>query len=249
MVESAERAEEAMRPARDLVLVHSSDLHIDVHAVPGAEGSNNLHCVLSVARRVGADLILLAGDTFDSHRQPAAFIADVFAIIGKQPIPVVMLPGNHDPVVPEAVYRHLPEDGGNLHILGVTHDEAVVFAELDLEVWGRAHRDYCDMDPFAQTRSRSTRWQIAMGHGHYHPVPDRSTQLRPSWLISDKELAATQADYVALGHWNRAVDVGSATIHAHYSGSPDCAGTVNVVRLNSDGKVEVSREPVDSSLD
>jgi hypothetical protein len=75
------------------------------------------------------------------------------------------------------------------------------------------------------------------------PVPDRSTRLRPSWLIGDAELTATGADYVALGHWNRAAKVGS--VAAYYSGSPEYAGTVNVVRLSATAGVAVSLVALD----
>ena len=48
---------------------------------------------------------------------------------------MVLLPGNHDPAVADAVYHHcelaLVE---NLHVLGVTHGEAVVLADLGLEI-------------------------------------------------------------------------------------------------------------------
>jgi DNA repair exonuclease SbcCD nuclease subunit len=155
----------------------------------------------------------------------------------------VVLPGNHDPAVADAVYHYdAIARVENLHVLGVTHEEAVQFPQLGLEVWGRAHRDYGDMVPFEAARARSTRWQIAVGHGHYVPVADRSVRLRPSWLIGDSELAATQADYVALGHWNRAARVGNGTVAAYYSGSPEYAGTVNVVRLTPAGEVEVARK-------
>jgi hypothetical protein len=75
------------------------------------------------------------------------------------------------------------------------------------------------------------------------PVPDRTSRLRPSWLIGDDELAATGADYIALGHWNRAAKVGE--VAASYSGSPEYAGTVNVVRLLGGGNVEVARVQLD----
>jgi hypothetical protein len=117
----------------------------------------------------------------------------------------------------------------------------VRFAHLDLEVWGNAHRDYHDMAPLGRLRPRATRWQIAMAHGHYEPDPDTFGPVRPSWLIGDRDLAATGADYVALGHWNRAAKVGNHGIEAHYSGSPDYAQSVNVVRL-SDAGVTVARE-------
>ena len=63
------------------------------------------------------------------------------------------------------------------------------------------------------------------------PVPDRTTRLRPSWLIGDEDLLATGADYVALGHWNAPAKVGNGGVAAYYSGSPEYAGTFNVVRL------------------
>ena len=68
---------------------------------------------------------------------------------------------------------------------------------------------------------------------------------RPSWLINDDEIAATGADYVALGHWNRAVKVSSGPVAAYYSGSPEYAGTVNVVRLTRSGQVLVERMELD----
>jgi hypothetical protein len=95
------------------------------------------------------------------------------------------------------------------------------------------------MMPFERLRPRSTRWQIAVAHGHYVPVPDRTSRLRPSWLIGDDDLEAAGADYVALGHWNRAAKVG--TVAAYYSGSPEYAGTINVVRLSAGGDIAVTR--------
>jgi DNA repair exonuclease SbcCD nuclease subunit len=129
-------------------------------------------------------------------------------------------------------------------VLGVTAEEAVEFPEFELEVWGRAHRNYSDMSPLVRPRPRSTRFQIAAAHGHFEPAPDPCRTLHPGWLISAADLEATQADYVALGHWNRHARVGNGRVVAFYSGSPDVAGTVNVVRLSDAGSVEVAREPV-----
>ena len=234
-------------PPRDIVLVHSSDLHMDhdyTARLHGGDGTAGLSSVLAAARAAAADVVMLAVDTFDCHRLPTDLLERAAAIISAAALPVVLLPGNHDPAVPDAVYH-----GGalsavdNLHVLGVTHDEAVLFADIGLEIWGRAHRDYGDMIPFEWLRPRSTRWQIAMAHGHYVPLPDRTSRLRPSWLIGDNELAATGADYIALGHWNRPAKVG--TVAAYYSGSPEYAGTVNVVQLCADGQVAVTRAPLE----
>ncbi len=230
-------------PTREIVVVHSSDLHLDhdyTARLHGGDGTAGLAAVLTAARNARADVVVLAGDTFDCHRLPVSLLERAAEVIAAAAVPVVLLPGNHDPAVPDAVYRHRAlAEADNLHVLGVTHDQAVAFPGLDLEIWGRAHRDYGDMIPFEKSRPRTTRWQIAVGHGHYVPVPDRSIRLRPSWLIGDDELAATGADYVALGHWNRAAKVGG--VAAYYSGSPEYAGTVNVVRLAGSGAVAVAR--------
>jgi DNA repair exonuclease SbcCD nuclease subunit len=202
--------------------------------------------VVGAARAAGADALILAGDTFDSHRVPQHLLDRVANIIGAAGVPVVLLPGNHDPAVPEAVY-HEPRLAAlsNLRVLGVTDQEAVLFPDLGLEIWGRAHRDYADMIPFETVRQRRTRWQIAVAHGHYQPNPDRSTRARPGWLIGDAEIAATGADYVALGHWNRPAKVGDGRIAAHYSGAPEYAGTINLVSFAPGGGVSVSQLALD----
>src|SRR6266508_5432786 len=235
--------------SRDIVIVHSSDLHVDhdyTSRLHGGDGTAGLACVLNAARGVGADVVLLVGDTFESHRLPQDVLDRTAGVIASAGLPVVLLPGNHDPAIPEAVFRRgLLAEVANLHVLGVTHDEAVDFPHLGLEIWGRAHRDYGDMVPLETIRPRRTRWQIALAHGHYDPSVDRSIFPRPSWLISDAELAATGADYVALGHWNRAVRVGNGAVAAYYSGSPEYAGTINVVRLTAAGQVDVSQMELD----
>ena len=239
--------------AGDIVIAHSSDVHVDHHYTArlfGGDGAGGLRLVFEAAREAGADVVLLAGDTFDCHRLPDSLLFQAAEALHDAGLPVVILPGNHDPAVDDAVFHHRAfADVKDLFVLGVTHDEAVVFESLDLEVWGRAHRDYGDMDPLLHARSRSTRWQIAMAHGHFMPQPDRSTRLRPSWLIGEQEINATGADYVALGHWNRWVRVGEGPVPAYYSGSPDYARSINVVRLTSGAGAIVERQPLELPAD
>ena len=238
---------------RDVLVVHTSDLHVDheyTARMHGGDGTGGLASVLAAARKMSADVVMLCGDTFDCHRLPENLLDRTAEVIAAAGLPVVLLPGNHDPAVSDAVFHHHTLAAvENLHVLGIAHEEAIVFPRLDLEIWGRPHRDYLDMIPFETVRPRSTRWQIAMAHGHYVPTPDRSTRLRPSWLIGDDELAATGADYVALGHWNRAAKVGNGEIAAYYSGSPEYVGTVNMVRLTKTGAVEVVATPIEIARD
>ena len=227
------------------MLVHSSDIHVDdstIAASHGGEGAAQLHRVLATAGALRADVVLLAGDTFENNQLRAAVLERAGELLADAGVPIVILPGNHDPALPDSVYIR----GGlaqipNVHILGVTHEEAVSLPEHGLEIWGHAHRDYFDVPPLRGPRPRSTRWQVAMAHGHYEPPETRANPLRPSWIFSDEEIAATGVDYLALGHWDRPMRVGNGAVPAFYSGSPELAGTVNLVRLTQGGVV-VTRE-------
>ncbi len=233
----------------ELRLVHSSDLHVDDDpSEPGydGDGTTGLRLVLQAAAVLQADLILLAGDTFDNNRQSAAILERVTGMLADAGRPVVILPGNHDPLTPDSVYRRSEIPAvPHVHVLGLTHDQTVAFPEHGLEIWGHAHRDYDTMAPLREPRSRSMRWHIMMAHGHYEP--DGLPRLHPSWLFSDAEIEATAADYLALGHWNRAVKVGNGSVPAYYSGSPDLARTLNLIRLTESGEVMVTWEPFRSN--
>ena len=231
-----------------IAIVHSSDIHVDdgyTARAHGGDGTRGLRCVLATAHKLGADLALLAGDVFEHNRLPQALIDRAVGVLEEAAIPIVILPGNHDPLTPGSVYERGAVHGpDNVHVIGLTAEQAVTFPHFDLEVWGHAHRDYGNMAPLASARARTTRWQIVMAHGHYENADEVGAVHRPSWLISDAQIAATGADYVALGHWNRAVRVGNGAVPAYYSGSPDLANTVNMVRLDAGGTVAVAREDI-----
>lgn len=237
---------DAQRTTGDIVLVHSSDLHVDddrVAAMHGGDGTAGLRDVLASARAFGADVVLLAGDTFDNHQVTSATIDRAGGLLADAGLPVVILPGNHDPATADSIWVR----GGfdripGLAILGLTHDRAIAFDAHDLEIWGNAHRDYMDMVPLRDPPGRTARWHVAIGHGHYEPPETWANPLRPSWLISDAMIAATGADYVALGHWDRAAQVGCGAVPAYYSGAPHHVATVNLVRLTANGDVVVTRE-------
>jgi DNA repair exonuclease SbcCD nuclease subunit len=235
-------------PMRDIILVHSSDVHVDddpVAALHGGDGTGGLAAVLTTARACAADIVLFAGDTFDNHAVTAATLERAGRLFADHGRPVVILPGNHDPATPDSIWlRGRFDEIANLAILGITNQRSIVFPMYDLEIWGNPHRDYMDMVPLRDPPPRARRWHVAMGHGHYEPPETWHNPLRPSWLISDAMITATAADYLALGHWDRAAEVGDGAVPAYYSGAPHHVDTVNLVRLTHNGAVVVSREAV-----
>jgi DNA repair exonuclease SbcCD nuclease subunit len=230
----------------EVVIVHSSDLHLGTDdSFSDKDRLEVLPKVLTAASNISADVVVLAGDSFDNHRQPIELLERAATMLRDYGKPVVILPGNHDPLTPDSVYRR----AGlglirNVSILGLNADQAVMFSQFELEVWGHAHLDYTDMAPLANPRPRTTRWQLAAAHGHYVDEARDPNRMIGSWLIHREELAATGADYVALGHWNQSTPVGDGEVPAYYSGSPEYAGTVNVIRLCKNGAVEVIQAPL-----
>jgi DNA repair exonuclease SbcCD nuclease subunit len=223
----------------DVVVAHTSDLHIGGRW--HAHGPlDTLHAVLDAAAAANAQALILAGDVFDTHRVPDALIDDTTRALAAARMDIVILPGNHDPAVPDAVYRRGIAAAPNVHVLGVSVDGAAFLDEFDLEISGVAHMSYADMPPAEVGRRRSRRWHIVVAHAHWVRGPDDHHR---AWLIRDEEIAAMDADYVALGHWDLPQRAGDGGVPAYYSGSPELARTINIVRLSQDG-VEVRREPL-----
>jgi DNA repair exonuclease SbcCD nuclease subunit len=223
----------------DVIVAHTSDLHIGGRS--HIDGHlTTLHAVIAAAREAEAHALILAGDIFDSHRVPDAVIEDAASTLAGSEIAVVILPGNHDPAIPDAVYHRGIADAPNVHVLGVSAPDAVFFDDLDLEISGVAHMTYADMPPADLARRRSRRWHVVVAHAHW---VRGAHDTHRAWLIHDDELAALDADYIALGHWDLPQPAGDGRACAHYSGSPELARTINIVRM-SDAGVDVRRHPL-----
>lgn len=231
-----------MGPEQDAVVVaHSSDLHLgDDHGGGGDLAA--LHDVIGAARDVSAHVLVLAGDIFDHNRLKLELLDRTTAALGEAGFPVVILPGNHDPLTPNSVYlRGGLSDPDNVSVLGISADDVVHFPQYELSVWGRAHLDGNDMSPLSKAPARSSRHQIVTAHGHF---VSGQHDLHRSWLIHEDQLADLDADYVALGHWDVPQAVAPTGIPAYYSGSPDQAKTINVITFDGDSPAAVWRHPL-----
>jgi DNA repair exonuclease SbcCD nuclease subunit len=201
-----------------------------------------LRTVLRTAAANRVDILVLAGDIFDHNRVPLAVLDEAARMMSDALLQVVILPGNHDCLVPDSVYRRGGiADPENVHVIGVTVDEMISFPNLDIGLWGRPHMDHVDMSPLRDAPIRRHAIQVAIAHGHWLETENDSHR---SWLIRNEEIDAVDADYIALGHWDRCLEAGEGPRRAHYSGSPDLARSVNIVRLVAGRPVEVIRAPL-----
>jgi DNA repair exonuclease SbcCD nuclease subunit len=229
-----------MDDRRDLIIAHSSDLHLGARTDVERE-LEKLGLVLDAAHECDARALILAGDVFDSHRALGGVIEGAAQLLADARLETVILPGNHDPATEDAAYRRFGfADAPNVHVLGVSVEEHIQFPDLDLEVSGMPHMAYADYAPLASPHVRSMRWHVVVAHGHWVTGPQ---DWHRGWQIHDDQIAATKADYVALGHWDLAQPAGDGSVPAYYSGSPDLSRTVNIVSFSASG-VEVRRHPL-----
>ena len=129
--------------------------------------------------------------------------------------------GNHDLYDADSLYLRRPfqQAPANLHILNRESGAMVSFPHLTMEVWGRAMSSHTpEFRPLAGMPAGSNgNWLVALAHGHYHFEHDTDLRSAP---IYPEEVAQAPCHYLALGHWERHVDVSQGDTKAVYSGSP-----------------------------
>lgn len=179
-----------------------------------------LRRVVDTALAADVDLVLIAGDLFDSARVPQPAVDETVAHLARLRMPMVLVPGNHDCVDEQSIYRRvdLGSVGPQLHFAGDPAGEQFLFPDLSLAVWARGievhhprHRPLAGYKPAPEGF-----WDIVVTHGHFTQVLDsyRSSPITPD------DIAALESDYVALGHWHTFTDVSQGAVTAVYSGSP-----------------------------
>jgi DNA repair exonuclease SbcCD nuclease subunit len=232
------------RPVR---MLHTSDIHIAGDA-PSMEG---LRAVVGKANDLDVDIVLVAGDLFDNARVGEEAVSLTLSELGRIRRPVVVIPGNHDCIDAQSIYRRvdLTAAGSHVFFAGNPAGEELVFEHLSLVVWARGIESHDPRNrPLAGYTPGDPRyWRVVLTHGHYVPDGDRSGRSSP---INQQEIGELECDYVALGHWHRFTDVSEGQVNAFYSGSPSDFGlteaTVNLVTLSVDGGVTVEREAIGS---
>jgi DNA repair exonuclease SbcCD nuclease subunit len=215
-------------PSR-LQILHASDVHVGDST---ADRTDAMTTLVDAARHRAVDLVVLVGDTFDHNRIATEVGQRLTDELGRLDVPVVVLPGNHDCLVAGAIWSRvvLPP---NVHVLTDPDGEHVDLEQLDLQMWGRPHPSYADLRPLAGLPPRGTRtWQVALAHGHMVLGPDDRHR---AYQITPEEIAGSDRDYVALGHWDVPRDMSAGGVTAGYSGSASRFNTCALVTLTFDG--------------
>lgn len=203
--------------------IHTGDLHLgrQFHFKRNGDvfGSNKrtdlwrtFDKILNTAEKNQIDLLLIAGDLFDSDEIEISEIdraADKFSKLSMTK--VVILAGNHDYYSSVALYG-LVDWPDNVNILHSGRMESIYFPSLETEVFGLSwvKNAYSDIPFKGHLELEEDRNNIMMLHGDAY---SRVSDFMPL-NIADYDYF----DYVALGHFHK---YEMLTKRAGYCGSPE----------------------------
>lgn len=209
-----------------LRILHTADIHLDApfHFL-GEKGADHRRQIRQTFTRIAQlaaveqyDLLLIAGDLFnDNHpaRDTQHFVANTLRNV---PCPVCLLPGNHDYLDRRSVYHKLALPP-NVRVL-TERPTYIHLPDLDLTVAGNPIMSRHDDTPQLKDirRDGAGRWFVGVAHGNMQIASPIEVTSRP---IEPESIAATGADYVALGDWHSFADYSQGGVRAFYAGAPE----------------------------
>lgn len=185
--------------------MHCADLHLDSpfslddpHKAEQrrAELRGAFASMMLFAKTEGVDLMLMAGDLFDSDyagRDTAALMAREFASNPK--CKFIIAPGNHDPYTPDSIWARyqFPE---HVYIFDTDKLSYFSFDDIGVDVYGYAFTGpSMQHNPFAGKRPRNPqRINLLCAHG------DLGEPTSPYCPIALDDVQKSGFDYIALGH-------------------------------------------------
>ena len=228
--------------------IHTADLQIGARFSQFGEKADALRAarvtvlsrILDLAESESADAVLIAGDMFEDNQVADRLVRDVISVLNAHTsVPVVILPGNHDPVSgPGCLWMRPPFDNPPDHVTVCTSTSPVEMGDAVIL-------------PSPITQKRSTRdpayplvalaravapgkIKIGMTHGSFAIESKHQPDDHPIALN-----AATRAglDYLAVGHWHSLMEMDAGRLVMPGTPEPDQFGqaAAGVVIVDVDG--------------
>lgn len=175
--------------------------------------------VMDLAKRLGVDFVVIAGDLFEDHSVGSSTVRGAVAILEDASLPVFVLPGNHDPLLPGGIWDR-PDWKNRPPNIRFLEERAPVRVPLEDNVLlypCPLQQKTSNLDPTAwiPRRDPETKDSIRIGvaHGGLDIVGRHL-----NFPIPADRAATSELDYLALGDWHSFFRHGDRTF---YSGTPE----------------------------
>ncbi|MFA6582980.1 MAG: DNA repair exonuclease [Elusimicrobiaceae bacterium] len=244
--------------------IHTSDLHLtDPRKPEGAHRLEVLREICALARK--HDALVISGDLFDSAGE-AEFLHEAVKTILTEinPVPVLVIPGNHDFLRGENPFDGRYDLGQSVNVRLLTQAPFDVFRLDKFVLYGFPFQpSLTTADLFRTLPPLAGEKRIAILHG----TPSAMEALagfaaRPEnaeeggdFIIKEQDLRMSGFIYAALGHIHKPAQWQSGDAFLSYCGTPDAvriteeeSGFVNSVTVTAEGKASVERLAVKNAL-
>jgi len=212
-----------------VTILHTADFHFPGRrnetdpywSAPRESPFRALETVVDTANQLAVDLLVYAGDLFDTYKPSDEVVSFVLSQFKRLNAPAIFIPGNHDCLGPTETYTlpawKDPENGP--YIITEIQGELIEVPGAPIVVWGKAMKEYMpEFQPLKGLPSRErAAWHVALGHGLLCDEQDSYWQAYP---IFARQIRESGWDYIALGHQHGYKDVSRGTVKAAYAGSP-----------------------------
>ncbi|MBQ8266984.1 MAG: DNA repair exonuclease, partial [Clostridia bacterium] len=209
-------------------ILHCADIHIGAAESflsaraesRRAETLITFEKIINIAKENAVDILLIAGDLFNSNSVEKAFTDRVFECFAAIPdIKIVYAAGNHDPLNFDSPFKKytLPE---NLTVLD-TKDCFVEFPELNTRVYGKSFKEvYMQGEQSFSLGVDDNFINLMCIHGELKSDLSSDYNSITSDFISNSGM-----DYIALGHVHKRTDIGKiGNTYLSYCGCPEGQG-------------------------
>ncbi len=228
--------------------VHTADLQIGARFTLFGEKAEILRAarllaldhILQIARENDVDVVLIAGDMFESNQIANSIVDKAFAILAAYPdVPIVILPGNHDPLTgPGCIWMRKPFASPPPHV-------TVCSSRTPVEIAGAVilpvpiTQKISSKDPSLPLVDMAAdidpgKIKIGMTHG--------ALAIEGKHQPSDQPIAldaATRAglDYLAVGHWHKPQTYDDGRLSMSGTPEPDDfgqdSGSVSLIEISA----------------
>ncbi len=204
--------------------LHTSDWHMGLRAVQTAGKARAVRAkrfetasmIAELAKREKVDFVLVAGDLFDSHDVDDGVVRSTVDILNSfAPMPVFVIPGNHDPLLAGGVWDRPTWQAAGSHVELVRAAEEIRYGDTVVLYPCPITQKLSRTDPTGWIPCRDAgdkRIRIGFAHGFLNILPGDG-----NFPIDGDRSEKSGLDYLALGDWHGSVIRGRAV----YPGTPE----------------------------
>lgn len=239
-----------------LTFIHTADWHLG-RAYHGI-GPNAVHSrtwrfdavrkVYELAVQENAAFILVAGDVFQTGTPPKPVVDEAVALLRDAPVPTIVIPGNHDPLVEGSVWRRhdfFEKLQGIANITLALATDPIKLASAGAVVFPCPVTSKRSPEDVTLTIPKGTRggseFRIGLAHGIWQGYDGQEHYEN---FVDARRADLSGLDYLALGdlHSYTLPEYPSAKARSYYSGTIECTacdeqrpGHALAVRIESPG--------------